>query len=177
MLDRHPWVRLAVPLGIAAFIAAACGSEATTAGTGTEEDGCGQNGDCATDELCDFADGLCGSGERGACVSKPYGCSTGAGPYPIVCGCDGEFHGSECVTADGVDTSVDVSICPAPAAGTFVCGSMFCNASYEYCLVNGDDKRCVPATDCDSCDCLAPSCTGASCSEENGALTVTCAPS
>jgi hypothetical protein len=139
-------------------------------------EGCRDDADCAADERCDFPDGQCGDGAPGTCTENGFGCSTGAGPYPLVCGCDGAFHSSDCVATDGVDGSEDVSICGAPPPGTFPCASSLCNSGFDYCLVTGNTSSCNGgALGCVTCECLGDAiCDGGSCADEDGALIVTC---
>jgi hypothetical protein len=169
------WLPLAVALGFAGLVIAACGSDADVADSPGSE-GCEDSGDCASDERCQFPDGLCGSVEPGACVSKPNGCSTGAGPHPFVCGCDGAFHTSDCIDYDGVDSSSDVSICTVPPPGSFPCGASHCHLAFDYCLVSGEERSCANAgPGCSTCECIGDRiCPGGSCSEEGGVATVTC---
>src|SRR5688572_27371388 len=95
-------MRLRVLLALVAssiVLAPACGDAATSTqagGTGTTGGGagCGSGPACGLDEVCVFADGLCGDGAGETCVFHPPTC--GESPPSTYCGCDGMTHASSC---------------------------------------------------------------------------------
>ncbi len=77
------------------------GASGTTGGAGGAT--CRSNDDCSESEYCVFPDGLCGSGERGACTSVAHLATDGM----PACGCDGVFYQERSYAAiNGVDTDV-----------------------------------------------------------------------
>jgi hypothetical protein len=156
------------------------GAGAGAGGTGGNH-ACSADGECSGQAWCDFADDQCGLGVQGSCSDSPGGCSTGTGPYPLVCGCDGAYHGTDCIAFDGTDRSLDVSGCGAPPAGVFQCGTLFCQEDFFYCQLTPqgegipDDGACMTLDgSCTTCDCITPLCAGGTCMETNGNLVVTC---
>ncbi len=165
------------------------GGGAGGAGPGSGGGGAGGNHVCASDAECggqahcDFADDLCGAALEGTCSDSPGGCSTGTGPYALVCGCDGSFHGTDCIAFDGTDRSVDAAACGAPPAGVTPCGSLFCQQEYFYCQLTPsgtagpDTGACITRDDtCTTCACITPQCAGGTCTDTDGAIIVTCPP-
>ncbi len=102
------------------------------------------------------------------------------------CGCDGQFYGNPCHTAEqGVDIS-NLEIC-TPPLDMVPCGWTFCPYGTHYCQVLISDVAGYP----DECACppLPPGCggSGATCScmtnvpcgdwceqDPDGSITVTC---
>lgn len=135
---------------------------ADTGTTGPGSLGCGDV-DCSESEWCDWSDGVCGVDGFGMsmCEPRPKGCGE---DYAPVCGCDGQVHSNACsATMVGVDLDAEGD-CPTPE-GYFRCGSVFCDAQFQYCQVQysdiggfGHSYSCMsPATECIegiTCDCL-----------------------
>ena len=150
------------------------------AGTGGQH-ACANDSECTGLGWCDFADDRCGVAEPGSCSDSPGGCSTGTGPYPLVCGCDGAFHQTDCIAVDGTDRSVDVSGCGTPPDDVFQCGSLFCQEGFFYCQLTPkgasvpDEGACITSDGtCTTCSCTTPLCAGGTCMDTDGHPVVTC---
>jgi hypothetical protein len=138
------------------------GTSADTGTTGPGSLSCGDV-DCGESEWCDWSDGVCGVDGFGMsmCEPRPKGCGE---DYAPVCGCDGQVHSNACsATMAGVDLNAEGD-CPTPE-GYFRCGSVFCDAQFQYCQVQlsdiggfGHSYACMsPAVECIegiTCDCL-----------------------
>lgn len=164
---------------------------ATTTSSGTGGDGggigdpCGGRAGiaCPSNAYCDFPDDDCGADDgQGVCVVRPLDCSGPA--LTPACGCDGEVHASGCIGyLYGTDIA-PASGCAKPA-GTFECGSLFCDLATQYCQHSTDDTGgpgsfycndlpaiCSPSADC---ACLANESCGSICDQgADGGLTVIC---
>ncbi len=141
---------------------------------------------CPVGQYCDVHDFTCGTETTaGICLSSPESCTP---TFEPVCGCNGLVYDNECVAHSvGVDISV-TQACPTPS-GMFDCGPRFCDVGVEICrqtvLLNEPGApttyACEPASpsclnSCQTCAGVCapcPSCTE-SCTESQGAVTVTC---
>jgi hypothetical protein len=149
---------------------------------------CNANADCRSDGYCDFH-GRCAlsSNRFGKCIFRPTSCPPQVQPA-YVCGCDGQAYASECeAKSKGVDVN-DQGGCAPPGKEFAPCGALFCNVLSQYCLVSGNDVivptdpvakvyACAPLPqNCSSCGCFPTSfpCSGGTCAETNGLVTMTC---
>lgn len=112
------------------------------------------NAQCAADELCQpHASGCVPAITEGSCQARPTECSD---EYEPVCGCDGEVHDNLCAAQMAGVAANDDEQC-SPPAGTFRCGSTFCDLASEYCERAFEGPR--------HCKALPPACSapGADC--------------
>ncbi len=138
---------------------------------------------CTDREYCDYENNLCGLADgSGVCKPRPDFCPAVVGP--LICGCDGQVHPSDCITYQtGTDFNAHGS-CDVPA-GDFACGYTLCDLQTQYCkheVKSGaaDVFSCValPAA-CTSatpaCACLSREMCGTSCAgDARVGLTLTC---
>lgn len=127
---------------------------------------------CADDEICDYPDNQCGTGQiNGICAKRPKFCppELGNDTEAPACGCDAKLHKSGCAThEDGTDLSIN-NLCATPA-GTYPCGALFCTLGTQYCkhlLYNqgaSELTSCNPLPGCGAtCDCLLSTTCGSTC--------------
>jgi hypothetical protein len=116
-------------------------------------DFCTLGSTCPEGQYCRFADGRCGAGEKGTCVSRLLACE------PIAagnCACDGRAFTDGCQAAKaGVDLRAGDTTCLRP----FKCGSetFTCRRGAEYCRLPttvGEPSCAALPGDCRSCACI-----------------------
>jgi hypothetical protein len=154
-------------------------SSAATTGVGGGM-ACGKvNGCPSSTDYCAFPLQNCGTGDdMGTCEPKPLDCS--GVPTMAVCACDGKTYDNACL-AELAGTDVNGhGGCPAPA-GTFSCGTGYCQTDQELCAysLQAPVPACMPLPasclppNADVCSCLANAfCSG--CTGSPGQLTATC---
>ncbi len=126
-----------MPLFVSAFaVLAALAACRSTTGDASGGGGTGACGGvvCGADQFCRAS--ICGEGQA-RCVLRPSSCEAGG---PQVCGDDGEVYVNACAAQQagrGLGSG-----CAAPA-GTFACGSSFCDPASEYCQTA--ESTCGPS--------------------------------
>jgi hypothetical protein len=105
------------------------GGQLFGAGTCQPPAACAASLPCPLNQFCQVPDGTCGvDSTSGTCKPLPTNCPPGG---PPACACGGQVFPNSCAAAAaGLDVSAGG--CPAPA-GTFACGSLFCNIADEIC--------------------------------------------
>lgn len=119
--------------------------------------GCAGPGECASDERCEFSDGLCGAGEPGTCVPRNEAC--GDTGNDRTCLCSGAIVDADYTCDD--DDADSTGSCDVPE-GSFACGDAVCEiGDGAYCQITSDDTGGPPYAGCGQA--TAPSCSDPTC--------------